>query len=89
MSKILNVEVVTRSETLWSGSATHVSIPAEDGMLGILPGRQPVLAVLHDGNVEINGETGGNVSLHVTGGFASVDVDFVTIVVEEGTKLEA
>jgi F0F1-type ATP synthase, epsilon subunit (mitochondrial delta subunit) len=89
MSKVLNVEVVTRSETLWSGSATHVSIPAEDGMLGILPGRQPVLAILQNGIVEIREESGGNVKLHVTGGFASVDVDFVTIVVEEGTKLEA
>lgn len=89
MSKLLNVEVVTRSESLWLGAAKHVSIPAEDGRLGVLPGRQPVLAVLGSGTVDVTEESGNEVKFHVEGGFASIDVDFVTIVVNEGTKLEA
>lgn len=89
MSKLLNVEIVTRSQTLWEGAATHVSIPAEDGRLGILPGRQPVLAVLADGVVEAHSEDGETIRFEVSGGFASVDVDFVTVVVEQGSRLEA
>ena len=80
----LRVEVVSKIQSLWHGKATYVSIPAVDGRLGILTGRQPVLAVLETGVVEIETED-GTVVVSVNGGFASVDSDFVTIVAEGGT----
>ncbi len=80
----LRVEVVSKIEPLWSGKASYVSIPAVDGRLGVLKGRQPVLAVLEAGAVEIETST-GTVIVTVDGGFASVDSDFVTIVAEGGT----
>ncbi len=84
----LSVEVVSRVRSLWSGDASYVSIPAVDGRLGILSGRQPLLAVLEPGVVEINSVSGPAITVTVDGGFASVDSDFVTIVVEGGS-LEA
>src|SRR5690606_41487767 len=48
----LNVEVVSPARVLWSGEASMVSAPAADGSMGVLPGHQPVLAVLRNG-VEI------------------------------------
>ncbi|MFT0762765.1 hypothetical protein [Scrofimicrobium sp. R131] len=88
MSKRLSIEVVNRTSTLWEGEADYVSIPALDGRLGVLPGRQPVLAVLNTGNVEVRGaDPGGEVNISVSGGFASVDDDFVTVVVDEGTVI--
>ncbi len=80
----LRVEVVSRTTSLWRGQANHVSIPAEDGRLGILAGRQPVLAVLQEGNVLISHPDSQDVVVKVESGFASVDSDFVTIVVEGG-----
>ena len=79
----LSVEVVSRIELLWSGKASYVSVPAVDGRLGILKNRQPVLAVLEAGVVEISSES-GPVTVSVNGGFFSVDSDFVTIVAEGG-----
>lgn len=86
----LHIDVVNRHTTLWSGEAEYVSIPAVDGKLGVLPGRQPVLAVLASGDLEVTGVVGGegearNVRIEVAGGFASVDSDFVTVVVDEGS----
>ena len=49
----MNVEVVTPYEVLWSGEASSVVAPALEGDLGILPGRQPVLAILRPGNVRV------------------------------------
>lgn len=82
----LSVEVVSQTELLWSGKASYVSVPAVDGRLGILKNRQPVLAVLEVGVVEISSED-GPVNVSVNGGFVSVDSDFVTIVAEGG-KIE-
>ena len=80
----LRVSVVGRLGPLWSGRAHYVSVPAVDGRLGILPGRQPVLAALQAGVVEIQPSTGETVKVQVEEGFASVDSDFVTVVVEGG-----
>lgn len=82
--RVLHVEVVSRIGSLWHGNAAYVSIPAVDGRLGILPGRQPVLAVLESGEVEIKGTDSKKIVVAVDSGFASVDSDFVTIVVDKG-----
>lgn len=86
MGKQLNVEVVTPTGSLWSGGAAHVSAPAIDGRLGILPGRQPLLAVLGAGKVGIKTDD-QEINLEVNGGFISVDADFVTVVAREGSVL--
>ncbi len=80
----LRVEVVSKTTSLWRGRATYVSVPATDGHLGVLVGRQPVLAVLQPGNVEITTGDGEVVLVSVASGFVSVDSDFVTIVVDGG-----
>ena len=82
--KSLQVEVVSHEGRLWHGAASAVQIPTVDGSLGILPGRQPLLAQLGDGIVTV---TCANeiVSLEVSGGFASVDSDFITVVADRAT----
>ena len=80
---MLQVEVVTRTERLWHGLASSVVVPSVDGDLGILVGRAPLLAVLRPGSVAIETEKEGRKLVEVSGGFASVVSDFVTIVVEE------
>lgn len=89
MSKQLEIEVVDRLETLWEGRAGYISVPALDGKLGVLPGRQPVLAVLGSGVVEISEveDQDSAVTIQVDAGFVSVDSDFVTVVVEDGTMI--
>ena len=44
--KSLQIEVVSHEARLWHGAALAVQIPSVDGSLGILPGRQPLLAQL-------------------------------------------
>lgn len=83
-SKMLQVEVVSRTERLWHGLASSVVVPSVEGDLGVLVGRAPLLAVLRPGSVAIETESEGRKIVEVSGGFASVDSDFVTIVAEEG-----
>ena len=85
--KSLQVEVVSHEGRLWHGSAASVLFPTVDGSLGVLPGRQPLLAQLSEGTVTVS-RADEVVSFQVTGGFASVDSDFVTVVADHATVAE-
>lgn len=78
----LQVCVVSRSHALYEGSADYVSAPSVEGMVGVLPGRQPLLAAMVPGKLEIKHE-GESQVIEVGSGFISVDRDHVTIVVDQ------
>ena len=75
----LSVEVVPPAGEAWTGEATQVSVPLINGELGILPGRQPLLAVLGSGPVRLSPVGGEMRRIEVSGGFCSVDHDVITI----------
>lgn len=80
----LHVEVVSRSEEIYRGDAYYVSAPASSGYVGILPGRQPLLAVMNPGIVKIKKTVDGEEqSFEVGPGFISVDQDIVKIVIDQ------
>ncbi len=77
----LNVELVAADRKVWEGEANQVSARSIDGELGVLPGHQPTLVVLAEGEVRIN--AGGSwQKATIDGGFMSVDHDRVTIVAD-------
>lgn len=82
--ELLQVELVSHEKRLWHGTGSAVQIPVIDGQLGVLPGRQPLLAELSAGKVIVTTDQGEQ-SFTVEGGFASVDSDFVTIVADHAT----
>ena len=79
-TRTLHVEVVSRrGGTAFDGEAAGVSVPLEDGELGVLPGRQPILALLGRGAVRVTLTDGDTRRIEVAGGFCSVDHDTVTV----------
>ncbi|MFD1507445.1 F0F1 ATP synthase subunit epsilon [Georgenia yuyongxinii] len=82
----MKVDVVSTERALWNGEASSVVVPAAGGDLGILTGREPVLAVLRPGTVRITPTSGAPVTIDVVDGFVSVDQDVVTVVLESGNE---
>lgn len=78
----LNVELVSPERSLWSGEASMIVAKTVEGDLGVLPGHAPVLAVLANGVVRIDGTDGSQVRALVVGGFLSVADDRVSILAE-------
>lgn len=78
----MRVDVVATNEVLWQGEASSVVVPAWDGQMGILPGREPILAVLRPGTVKVKSEGSQVTNIEVRQGFVSVDDDVVTVVVD-------
>ena len=85
--KSLQVEVVSHEGRLWHGAALSVQVPTVDGSLGVLPGRQPLLAQMGEGTVTVTCAS-EVMSFEVSGGLASVDSDFVTVVADHATVTE-
>jgi F-type H+-transporting ATPase subunit epsilon len=78
----LQVSVVAMDRPVWNGAARYVAATTVEGDIGILPGHEPVLALLVDGIVRIHTVESQTVQAVVHGGFFSVSNDKVAILAE-------
>lgn len=80
--KILNVAVVSAERALWAGQAKALVAKTPEGDIGILPGHEPVLALLVESPLRIEEPDGTKVLVAVHGGFFSVEHDNVNVISE-------
>lgn len=78
---------MTPTEKLIEGEMTYASVPAWDGLFGVLPQRAPMLARLGLGqltlhNAPYEGSPGGNQSFLIDGGFVKMADNCLTILAE-------
>lgn len=76
----LQVSVVGADQEIWSGTASMVVARTVEGEIGILPGHEPMLAILAEGEVRVTPENGQKIVATAADGFLSVENDTVTIV---------
>ncbi|TYL52405.1 F0F1 ATP synthase subunit epsilon [Agromyces mariniharenae] len=76
----LNVSVVSADQEVWSGEASMVVARTVEGEIGILPGHEPMLAILAGGEVRVTLPTGEKVMATAEDGFLSVQSDSVQVV---------
>ena len=81
--KTLRVELVAADRAVWSGDAKMVIAKTVEGEIGLLPGHEPMLAILASGDVRITLPTGENIKATADEGFLSVEHDVVTIVARD------
>lgn len=77
--KSLHVELVAADQAVWTGSAKMVIAKTVEGEIGLLPGHEPMLAILAQGEVRITLPTGEQLKASAEDGFVSVERDAVTI----------
>ncbi len=81
-ASVLEVAVVSAERLLWQGQATSIVAKTPEGEIGILPGHEPVLALLVEGPLRIESTDGSKMLVAVHGGFFSVDSDKVNVITE-------
>ena len=87
----LTVRVIAPDKTVWDAEAEEVILPSTTGQLGILAGHAPLLSALDTGVMRVRAGKEWN-AIAVMGGFAEVDVDEVTVLVngaERGSDIDA
>lgn len=77
--KTLHVELVAADQAVWTGSAKMVIAKTVEGEIGLLPGHEPMLAILAEGEVRITLPTGEQLKASAADGFLSVERDAITI----------
>ncbi len=81
--KILKVAVVSAERSLWSGEAKSIVAKTPEGDIGILPGHEPVLALLvESAPLRVEEPDGSKVLVAIHGGFFSVEHDNVNVIAE-------
>ncbi len=78
----LTVRLVAADRVVWSGTAKSLVAKTFEGDMGILPGHEPVLALLADSVLRIETTEGERITAAVHGGFFSVDSDNVAVLTE-------
>ena len=79
----LTVRVVSPDKTVWDATAEEVVLPSTTGQLGVLTGHAPLLTALDTAVMRVRpaGQNQDWVAIALMGGFAEVENDQVTILV--------
>ena len=86
----LTVRVVSPDKTVWDAVAEEVVLPSTTGQLGILSGHAPMLTALDTGVMRVRGSKNEDwQAIALWGGFAEVEEDEVTILVNGAERGDA
>lgn len=83
----LTVRVIAPDKTVWDSEAEEVILPSTTGQLGILAGHAPLLTALDIGVMRVRSDKTW-VPIALMGGFAEVDANEVTILVNGAERGE-
>lgn len=84
----LTVRVTAPDKTVWDSPAEEVILPSTTGQLGILTGHAPLLTALDTGVMRVRSGKDW-VAIALMGGFAEVENDEVTILVNAAERGDA
>ena len=79
MAATMQVDIVSAEAEIWSGQATMLFAPSENGEIGILPRHAPLLAKLLPGEVRVQAEGSDEQFFYVSGGLIEVQPHVVTV----------
>ena len=80
-------ELVSPERLLESTEADMVVVPGSEGDFGVLPGHVPLISTLRPGVIEVYDGSVVRQRIMVTGGFAEISNDRLTVLVEEAMPL--
>jgi len=83
----IRVDVVSAEESIFSGEATFVALPGENGELGILPQHTPLITRIKPGAVRIaRADNGEEEFVFVAGGLLEVQPNAVTVLADTAIR---
>lgn len=84
MADNMQFDLVSPERQLVSVSVREVRLPGVDGDMTAMPGHAPVIVNLRPGLVTVVDEAGQSTDYAVTGGFAEINAESVSLLAERG-----
>ncbi|WP_373946141.1 F0F1 ATP synthase subunit epsilon [Paracoccus marcusii] len=88
MADTMQFDLVSPERSLASVPVREVRLPGSDGDLTAMPGHAPTIVTLRPGIVILVGADGTTSEFAVTGGFAEINQDSVSLLAERGHPRE-
>lgn len=88
MAEKLHIELVSAERRVRSDDVTLVVARTVDGDIGVLANHTPLVSLLSDGLVRVEGGEAGTWSAAVSGGFLSVAANRVSVLAERAVLAE-
>lgn len=93
-AKTFQCRLITPTAKVLDEPVTYASVPAWDGLFGVLPGRAPIVAKLGVGELRLDfpdtkGAAGGSRSFVIDEGFAQMVGDRLTILANQAVPVES
>ena len=85
MADEMNFDLVSPEKSIASFMATEVQLPGSEGDMTAMPNHAPILTTLRPGILSVSG-VDGTTEYVVTGGFAEVKPDGVTVLAARATN---
>lgn len=82
------LEVITPERVAYSGQVSSLQAPGSEGSFGVLAGHVPLLTALQIGKLRFVEESGGEVQMAISGGFAEVGRTQVAVLAETAERIE-
>jgi F-type H+-transporting ATPase subunit epsilon len=86
MADKLNFALVSPEREVFHGEVDHVVVPGSEGEFGVSPNHAPVMSTIKPGALKVINE-GVERRIFVTGGFADVTPEGLTVLAEEAVDL--
>jgi F-type H+-transporting ATPase subunit epsilon len=86
MSNMIQCDIVSAHEMIFSGSATMVVAMGENGELGITPGHAPLMTTLKPGPVRVLMKDGVETVFFAAGGILEVVPHLVTVLTDSAIR---
>jgi F-type H+-transporting ATPase subunit epsilon len=81
--------VVTPEQEVLDAKVTQVILPADDGLIGILTNRAPMLARIGKGPLRVDPESGASQTYSIEGGVAQMKDNKLTILTQKAVAQNA
>ena len=86
MADTMQFDLVSPERSLVSAQAREVRLPGSEGDLTAMPGHAPAIVTLRPGIVTVIDGAGNATEFAVTGGFAEINGDSVSLLAERGHR---
>jgi F-type H+-transporting ATPase subunit epsilon len=85
--KTLQVDIVSAEASIFNGLATFVTLPGEQGELGVFPKHTPLITRIKPGTVRVQKADGsGDEFVFVAGGILEIQPDAVTVLADTAIR---
>ena len=86
MASTIHCDIVSAEAEIYSGEATMVIVPGEQGDLGVAPRHAPLLTRLRPGEVRVQTADGAEEHFYVSGGLLEIQPHVVTVLSDTGVR---